>query len=139
MVRAYTTDRTTRVGVAEGRVAVGVASRTTILSPGDIGDVVSNGAASVTHNATIADVFGWTRGQFTLKDVALGDVAHEFERQYDLTLKIDDSALAGRTVTVAFTGQSATDMLTAIALIGDASYTRRGNVVVLSPKPHRGL
>lgn len=130
-VRAYAGSQV-QVGVAEGKVAVGDTTAATVLLAGDIGRV-GDGRVVVTHNASIADVFGWTRGQFVLKDVPLREAADELERQYAMTLRIPDAALAARAVTVAFTGQSSADMLAAIALIADASYTRRDSVIVLTP------
>lgn len=136
-VRSYATDRTVQIAVAEGRVAVEAGHPSVVLSAGDVGNAISGGAVKITHDAKIADVLGWTRGHLTMKDVTLQEAAYEIERQYDIDIAIPDTAIAARRLTIAFTGQSLSDLLGAVADVIEVDYRQSGKLVTFTSRRGR--
>lgn len=130
---------------AEGEVAVDVthgivalSSRAATSAPvelraGDRG-VLAREAVTVRRGTVTADDVAWTRGQLSYRDASLSEVRADLLRWYGLELKVSDSALAARTLTASFRGDSAAQVLKVIALALGADAVQEGDTVTLRPQ-----
>lgn len=134
-VRAYPTDPTVQVAVAEGKVSTGgEKTSTVVLLAGDVARVNPSHAPVVIHDSKTGDVFGWMRGQLAFDGVPFHDVAVELERLYDVEVQFSDSTLASHPIMASFAGEPLPKVLALLSGIADASYTQRGRVVVFSTR-----
>jgi ferric-dicitrate binding protein FerR (iron transport regulator) len=77
-----------RVGVLGGRVAVAAAAHPdsmTIVDPGYVAKLTTNGETSVTRDPDIAQNIAWTTGGLSFRDTPLADVLRELERRYGVS------------------------------------------------------
>jgi transmembrane sensor len=141
VVRAYAGDGDERVGVTEGRVAVGggpwagqrsaqPASTATTLGAGDVA-IVSDHGVAIAHGTGVATLTAWTQGRLVFDKTPLPQVVAELTRTFDLDIRVADSALVARSITAAFADESADDVLDAITRALGARYERSGRVVVI--------
>ncbi len=132
-VRAYAGDPAVRVAVAEGAVCLetrtGRCKRP--LEVHDLG-IVTDTAIAVTHDADIATLTGWTRGQLTFRDAPLREVAAELSRWYDLDVRVSDRVLAARQVTGTLASDSLAEGLSFLGLALEAQVERHGRVVTFT-------
>jgi transmembrane sensor len=133
-VRAYPTDRVAQVAVAEGKVAIGRTEPSTVLLPGDVGVVEQGLEPIVRRDVQLRDVFGWMHGQLRFDGTPFREVALELERTYGLTIQVTDSTLMDRRMTGVLSNEQVADVLELVGVGIDATYTRRGSVVVFTPR-----
>ncbi len=138
VVRAYTGARTVQVVVAEGKVelrraAEGPSSGGAVLGRGESGRLDAAGGIT-TGRADLAAALAWTQGRLVFNETPLRDVIPELARWYDLDIRLADSALGHRRVTLSLGPESATAAVEAVALLADARYERSGRVVTFSSK-----
>ncbi len=143
-VRAYASDTTVRVVVADGAVGLssGLAVRSTkagtIVTAGDMATLSAMGAVRVVSRVPVAYYLGWTEGRLVFTDARLVDVLPELSRWYGLDLHVDDAALGRGRLTTTIHGGSVDEMLDAIALVAHAQYVRNGRRVTFFPANTRG-
>jgi transmembrane sensor len=90
-IRGYSEERTVRVVVREGRVAMSGAG---LLAAGDVGRLAADGQATVRHHANVDALLGWTKGELAFQDAPLGQVLRDLRRWYGLDTDVSDSSLA---------------------------------------------
>ena len=133
-VRATTGENSARVVVAEGAVAVGLASRpagrSRVLRPGQLARISRDGAISRQDSVNVDRFTAWRRGRIVFTGAPLRDAIVELARWYDVDLRIGDSVVANRRVTAEFSAtQTVTEVLDEIALGIGAVYRSQGRVV----------
>jgi transmembrane sensor len=100
------------------------------LHAGDRG-VLAKAAVTVSRGTVTADDVAWTRGTLSYRDASLAEVRADLRRWYGLELRVADSALATRTLTASFRGDSAAQVVRVIALALGADAVQEGDTVVL--------
>jgi transmembrane sensor len=124
------------VDVTHGIVALSAraaADTPTELRAGDRG-VVARQAVTVSRGTVTADDVAWTRGVLSYRDASLSEVRADLLRWYGLDLRVVDSALARRTLTASFRGDSAAQVVRVIALALGAEVVQQGDTVTLQPQ-----
>jgi transmembrane sensor len=131
---------------AQGRVSVAVthgivALRDTAtgsaapveLRAGDRG-VLQAGSVAVARGTVTDEDMSWTRGQLAYRDAPLAEVQADLRRWYGIELQVADSALARRTLTATFHGDSSAQVVQVIALALGADVVQRGDTILLQPQ-----
>jgi transmembrane sensor len=103
------------------------------LHAGDRGVLVRE-AVTVRRGTVTADDVAWTRGLLSYRDASLSEVRADLQRWYGIDLRIADSALATRTLTASFRGDSASQVVRVIALALGADVVQQGDTVLLQPQ-----
>jgi transmembrane sensor len=127
-VRTHGND-TLGVSVVEGSVAVrrtvNAPTEETVLTLGDVGRFTTGGvAALVDRGRPVAALASWTEGDLELVDVSASDAVAALSRWYGTSIRIDDSTLAGRSVTITLSLDSLDQALGDLALLLDRSVER---------------
>lgn len=124
-VRAYKTDRLTRVAVAEGKVSVNDA----VLSVSDAVDISQSGTFA-RHGIDIIPEFSWTEGKLVFNNAPLSEVVAQLERWYNVKIHIQDPELRSRPVTnTFFEGTLTTNELDLFVRSLDIQYKRSGGSI----------
>lgn len=128
-------DGAVSVAVTHGIVSVGnTASVAPVeLHAGDRG-VLAAGQLAVARGVVTAEDVAWTHGQLAYRDAPLSEVRADLKRWYGVDLQITDSALAARTLTASFKGDSVAQVVRLIALALGADAVQRGDSVLLQPQ-----
>lgn len=124
------------VDVTHGIVALSARRATAApveLRAGDRG-VLAREAVTVRRGTVTPDDVAWTRGQLSYRDASLSEVRADLQRWYGLSLDVPDSALAARTLTASFRGDSAAQVVRVIALALGADAMQQGETVTLRPQ-----
>ena len=130
-VSAYPGTKATRVVVAEGAVDV----RGVSLLAGQLAVVESRGAPRVVRLEHADHFLAWRTGQLVFDATPVSEVLATIGRWYDLDVRVDDPALAGRHVTATYTNAPVEEVLTSLGATLSAGVERRGRVVTLVPLP----
>ncbi len=125
-VRAYAGDKSVRVAVAEGKVAV----NSSVLVAGDAA-IVSATGTSVQHEANIANIFAWTSGRLVFDKVKLRDAIPDMERWYGITITADEQLL-DRPVVTAFQTETAAEAVRLLSITLGATSSIHGSRVTLT-------
>jgi transmembrane sensor len=144
-VRAYPEEAGARIAVAEGAVSVTPAGRcgAGVRAEGEpcgaearAGDVATagDGRVAVERGVDVASLTGWTRGELTFRNVALGEVTTDLSRWFGVEIRLADPALARRLVTATVTDEPLDAALNVLAPGFGTTYERQGRVVVLRPQ-----
>lgn len=133
VVRAYTTDSTVDVVVAEGKVSLRakVAPDSVVLVRADRGRVTAGGALRTVHDVAPDDALAWTEGRLVFHDTPFAEVARELGRWYDIEVRAGNPALLTRHLTATFTSESLDDVLELIAHSMGLTVERHGRTVIL--------
>src|SRR5690606_28929993 len=99
---------------------------------GEASGVANRVAAEPTRITDVNDVLRWTGRFLAFQDTPLRDAAREIESTYDVRIEITDNALAARTITAVFTGQSLEAVLDVICSIVNAHCAVRDDEVTMS-------
>jgi transmembrane sensor len=128
-------DGAVSVAVTHGIVSVGNAASVSPveLHAGDRG-VLAAGQLAVSRGVVTDEDVAWTHGQLAYRDAPLSEVRADLQRWYGVDLQIPDSALASRTLTASFRGDSVSQVLRLIALALGADVVQRGDSVLLQPQ-----
>ena len=126
-------ERKLRLAVVEGSVALKAAGVEVRLGAGDVSEVEEGHPPSVVKVQDVLSLLDWPAGSLVFQSTPLWQVATEFERHYQLRVKIADSALARRTVTAWFSDQSATEALTTVCRVVRARCTIGDSVATIIP------
>jgi ferric-dicitrate binding protein FerR (iron transport regulator) len=153
LVRQYDTDRTARVLVTEGRVALRSALRSTlrsalhgasdrsadgtsrVLTERMLAVVDDSGRVTVTPNVAVDDYTSWTTGRLVFQSTPAGEVLRELGRAYGVTLRLTDTGMAQQplTWTVPVTKRSLTDVLNGLSDLLNAHVDRSGKTILIVP------
>jgi ferric-dicitrate binding protein FerR (iron transport regulator) len=132
-VRRYPDESVTRVAVVNGKVSITTARATAIpLTAGFVATVTDS---TVTTRATDLDSYvGWTSGRLRFADAPVSEVLSSVGRWYGYDLRLTDSVLAQRHLSVSFDQLSMTDVLEILGATLDVSMTMHGRAITLQPK-----
>jgi transmembrane sensor len=141
-VRDYPGAEPARVSVTEGRVSVrptrapaGAPAAPAILVRGQAAELPAPGAPAVVQPADAGHDLAWTRGTIAFRNAPVTEVVAEIGRWYDVEIRVPDSALAGRHLTISFDDEPLETLLHEIAAALNARFERDGRTVVLVPGP----
>jgi transmembrane sensor len=138
VIRAYPGEDV-RVVVMSGKVAVrptiragARADREAVLGPGQLARLSAAGQLDVITGVDTTEYLAWLSERVTYRNVRLDDVAADVERKFDVTIRIPDSAMAARRVTVDVPTTSLDDLLAAIGAPFNLRHRRlAGGAIVL--------
>ena len=125
---------TLRIAVVEGRVAVDAAGAVRELGAGEASIVVRGAPPAPPRVSDVHVAAAWLGSTIILQETPLRDAAREVERVHGLTLRIADSALAGRTVTAVFRSDDADEVLATLCRAVQARCERAGAIVDVHPE-----
>ena len=136
-VRAYPGDSAVRVVVVSGKVALrprtgapGAAPQGTILLPGQLGRLDGRGQVRIDSQVDTSAYLAWLSGRVAFDNVPIADIAADLERRFGVTIRISDSALAARRVTVVdMPARSVTEVLDAAVVPLGLRFHRSGDVI----------
>lgn len=145
-VRQYPTETGSLVAVQAGKVSVrllrpprgGVSDVGAVLAAGMIGQVADS-VVTLTSKISVDEAIGWTNGRLAFHSASLHDVATELSRAYGVDVRINDTTLAARlmTMNVSVSTQTLAQVLDIICMVNDAQYRRVGDAYVLVPQEAR--
>ena len=98
-----------------------------LLAVGDVGTVRRNGRVTSQHTAAAGQYLAWMRDSLVFRDASLAEVSEELRRWYGVVLRVEDSALADRHLTMTFAGDPLDRVLRVIGLGLGAEIERRGD------------
>jgi transmembrane sensor len=137
-VRAYAGERTSRVVVEDGKVALRALHGSNTRSASAVATarmlaVISDSGVTVTRGIAVGAYTEWTQGRLSFDDTPLGDVMVELARAYGTKIRVEDSTLALQPLTMAVSVRTEPlgDVLTSVGQVAGAHVTRRGDVYVL--------
>lgn len=147
-VRAYATDSTTTVVVAEGRVALeaGAADGDTdgpapdraspdrsvvVLEPGDLGRLTAAGEIEKQRGVPVDRHLAWTERRLVFTDTPLREAIVELRRWYDLDIRIADASLEERRLTANLGNEPLGQMLQNLAIALEARVQREGQTITI--------
>lgn len=139
-VRRYLAERSTRVVVGEGRVALrgipksGATMSGAELGAGDLGRVGRDGRSPVVQKVDARRYFAWKDGWVVFHDARLSSVAADLARWYDIDIVVADSTLLNRRLVASFKAASADEALHIVASSLGVGVERHGRHVVISRK-----
>lgn len=127
---------TTRVAVVSGSVRLRAASEPAaagvVLEEGDRGSIDPVGHATVVrHGIRDADT-AWTTGQLVFRDASVTRLAAEIRRWYGVQLRVTDSSLLDKHVTMSFNHEPVDRVLKIIGATLGARVERHGDTATLS-------
>jgi transmembrane sensor len=121
-----------QVVVTAGAVALrGRIDSAAILHAGDVGTLQSTGGISVRHDASTAPYLAWMRDSLVFREASLAEVSSELRRWYGVELRVEDSTLASRHLTMTFAGDPLERVLRVIGLGLGAEIERHGDTAVV--------
>jgi len=116
VVRGYPGDATAEVFVAQGKVAVQHGNTTpTVLTHDQLALVDATGRLVVSTNVEPEPHLAWTEGQLVFSDTPLTEVGQQFERWYDVDVRLGAPELAGLRVSGVFGNQTIAEELATVA------------------------
>src|ERR1035437_1091733 len=144
-LRAYASDASVTVAVAEGSVSLTAArsdsasaatkpGQPIVLDRGDLSTVDGQGNTSTERLVHVSIYLDWANGRLAFVDRPLEDVLRTIGRWYDLDVRVTDARLRNRRVTAEFAPQSSAEMIDALAVATDATVERDGRVITLRPR-----
>jgi transmembrane sensor len=118
-LRAYPTESTVAVVVAEGRVGFRRAdmreSGATLILPGELGELTAGADQVVKRTVDVGLRTGWQVGRLTFQDARLSDVANQLERWYGRPVRVSGAALGERRLTASFHDQPIDEVVAIVA------------------------
>jgi transmembrane sensor len=103
-VTAYPRDRDVRVLVVSGRVSVRSGDATSpngvVLDAGEAARVDGGGRLERIVHPSATSALGWLSDRLSFENERIDDVAVALERRFDLTIRVPDSSVAARRVTI---------------------------------------
>ena len=133
-VRADSTE-VVQVVVTSGSVALRstvTADSAVLLAAGDLGTVQPDGRVTSRRGVAAGQYLAWMRDSLVFRDASLREVSEELRRWYGVVLRVDDSTLADRHLTMTFAGDPLDRVLRVIGLGLGADIERRGDTAVVS-------
>lgn len=125
-----------QVVVTSGSVALRSAeskSSGVVLSRGDIGIVQPDGKVTTLRGALLGPYLAWMRDSLVLREAPIAEVSSDLRRWYGVVLRVEDSALARRHLTMTLAGDPVDRVLRMIGLQLGAEVERRGDSAMVRP------
>jgi transmembrane sensor len=104
-----------------------------MLRAGDVAVVQPGGGIATQRGLPTAQYLAWMRDSLVLRDASLAEVSDELRRWYGVVLRVEDSTLATRHLTMTFAGDPLDRVLRVIGLGLGADLERRGDTIVVRP------
>lgn len=138
-VRAYDTDTTVQVVVAEGSVELRAQNlaadrRGAVLNAGQLGQLAASGATLVRSDIDVANYLAWLDGRLVFEDAPLGEVLPQLARWYNLDFRLADSTLATRSLTASLGSEALSQSLELITSTLDIRHERHGRTITFLPR-----
>ena len=135
-VRAYASDENVRVAVVSGTVAMRARERrdtsAVVLGPNDLARLSADGSTDVERNVDVSSYLAWTKEMLVFRRASLKEVAAELERWYDVDIRLADTTLAARRLTIVVPARSLDQVLDAATFALGLRYKREGRAVVIT-------
>ena len=109
-----------------------VAVAETVVHAGQVATRSRAGGVHVVSRAKVDDELAWTRGRLVFESVPLSEVVQQLGRWYDLDIRVDDPAVAGRPVTGSYGDEPVAQVLTLITAAVGARYEWHGRSVTIA-------
>ena len=125
-----------RVVVTSGSVRLRAAADTTreaLLGAGDMGVLQADGLLTTERGIATAPYLSWMKGSLVFRDASLSEVSRDLRRWYGVVLRVDDSTLARRHLTMRFDGDPIDRVLRVIGLGLGADAVLHGDTAVIRP------
>jgi transmembrane sensor len=124
----------TRVAVLAGKVALSRPGDRTplILTAGRVGEMGDSVVTSMMITDTLPFV-GWANGALVFRNARASEVLAALTRWYGYDVRLADTTLADRTVTIALSTRSSAEAFSALKLVLDVDVTFDGHRVTLTP------
>jgi ferric-dicitrate binding protein FerR (iron transport regulator) len=145
-VRDYDGERSARVVVADGRVAMQAARHVgavvpqavvpqVVLVANTLGVVTDSGQVTVTPNVSAQTYTAWTTGQLVFQDTPIPQIVAELRRAYGVDIRVSDSVLTKQTLTWTVESErySLTQALHELTALLDAHVVQAHGVILLVP------
>jgi ferric-dicitrate binding protein FerR (iron transport regulator) len=113
-VRAYDEDSAVAVRVREGSVTVKAGDASRAVAAGSAAAVAGDSSVRDLPASAVSEAFGWTDGRVVATNRPLRAVLPEMSRWYDVKLKVPDSTILDRRVTMSASMQSSREAIAAI-------------------------
>src|SRR5437868_1124555 len=104
-----------------------------LLAAGDVGVIQSAGQVTAKHGASTAPYLAWMRDSLVLREAPISEVSSELRRWYGVALRVDDTSLARRHLTMTVAGDPIDRVLRMIGLQLGADVERRGDSAIVRP------
>ena len=102
-----------------------------LLAAGDVGTVQPDGRVTSRRIAAPGQYLAWMRDSLVFRDASLTEVSEELRRWYGVVLRVEDSKLAERHLTMTFAGDPLDRVLRVIGLGLGADIERRGDTAIV--------
>jgi len=102
-----------------------------VLAAGDVGVVQSDGRVRAQHEASTAQYLAWMRDSLVFREAPISEVSSGLRRWYGVSLRVDDTSLARRHLTMTFAGDSLARVLRVIGLQLGADVERKGDSAIV--------
>ena len=102
-----------------------------VLAAGDVGIVRPDGRVSAQHGASTAPYLAWMRDSLVFREAPISEVSGDLRRWYGVVLRVDDSSLARRHLTMTFAGDPLDRVLRVIGLELGAQVEHRGDSAIV--------
>ena len=138
-VRARAGEPAVRVVVTEGSVLLRQADATagtgTVLDRGDLGELDASGRTQVARDVDVQAHLGWLRGRMAYDAAPARTIAHDIERWYGVTVRIEDAVADTTRLTMTMdVRQPATLSLKRLAEVLDLRLVHEGTQARLLPR-----
>ena len=104
-----------------------------LLAAGDIGVVQTDGPVTARHGSSTAPYLAWMRDSLVFREAPVAEVSANLRRWYGVVLRVDDSSLARRHLTMTIVGDPIEQVLRTIGLDLGADVERRGDSALVHP------
>jgi transmembrane sensor len=102
-----------------------------VLAAGDVGVVRADGRVSAQHQASTSLYLAWMRDSLVFREAPIGEVSGDLRRWYGIVLRVDDSSLARRHLTMTFAGDPLDRVLRVIGLELGADVEHRADSAII--------
>jgi len=140
---AVRSDNGSRVQVVVTSGSVAVRSTTSrdsgaVLAAGDVGVVQPDGRVSAQRVASTGRYLAWMRDSLVFREAPMSEVSSDLRRWYGVVLRVEDSSLARRHLTMTVAGDSLDQVLRVIGLQLGADVERKGDSAIYRPSSRSG-
>ena len=104
-----------------------------VLSAGDVGVVQPDGRVRTQHEASTGQYLAWMRDSLVFREAPISEVSSDLRRWYGVVLRVEDSSLARRHLTMTIAGDSLGQVLKVIGLQLGADVERKGDSAIYRP------
>lgn len=123
----FSRERATRVALRSGRIRLTSQRRNErplIMRPGDLVVLNQQGKLALTRTPHPEIMASWKDHRFSFEQTPLREIADMLHENYGLTVAIENTQLANRTISGSFTAQNANEIVQLIAQLLQINYAR---------------